>query len=236
MNAEIRRVKEEKLMRSFVLASKNSEKAFEHILKISKKNKIDKLDISIEFFEKQVGIEDVRNIQKKLFLKPLRGKNKAFIINAINGITIESQNALLKILEEPPLSAYIFLIVQNPNLLLPTILSRCKTVLLEDEKEILTGKDISELEILIGNLSTKDSGFKLKLAQDKAGSREEALSWIEKAILGIRKILLSKIKSDKKGDIEALMRIIRKLEEGRYNLQNTNVNHRFILENILLSI
>ena len=56
-------------------------------------------DLTIESFEKTVGIEEVRNFTKKLFLKPFQGNSKALIINAPLGITIESQNALLKYLK-----------------------------------------------------------------------------------------------------------------------------------------
>ena len=260
-NAELRRVKEfqchseakpknldpslllrmtilEKPMRSFILASKNVEKSLEKAGKICLENKIDSFDITIESFEKPIGIEDVRKLQKNLFFKPLRAEFKALVINAFRGITIESQNALLKILEEPPASCFIFLIVENVNILLPTIVSRCKIIKLEDEKnpaEI----NIEDIVNLIKNLSSENAGIKLKLAQDFGKSREEAIESLEKAIIGMREILLNKINSsaDPAGrNSKDLIKLINKLEEGRLAVKTTNVNQRFILENTFLSI
>lgn len=225
-------------MRSFILASKSEEKSLEKAGKICLENKIDSLDMTIETFEKPVGIEDVRKLQKNLFLLPLRGEFKALVINAFRGITIESQNALLKILEEPPASCFIFLIVENVNILLPTIISRCKIIKLEDKKNTIAIPAI-DIENLVKELSGENVGIKLKLAQDFGKSREEAVESLENAIIGMRKILLSKINSNigsESGKSEDLIKLINKLEEGRLAVKNTNVNQRFILENIFLSI
>lgn len=224
-------------MRSFILASKNEEECLEKTKEICAENKIDVFDITIESFEKPVGIEDVRKLQRNLFLKPLRGENKSLIINAFRGITVESQNALLKILEEPPISTFIFLIVEDVNILLPTIISRCKIIKLEDIKnpaEI----DIEDIEHLIKNLSSENAGVKLKLAADFGKSRGEAVESLEKAIIGVRKILLNKINSNTgsaSSKSEDLIKLINKLEEGRSAVKTTNVNQRFILENTFLS-
>ncbi|MEK7559166.1 MAG: hypothetical protein AAB521_02565 [Patescibacteria group bacterium] len=225
-------------MRSFILASKNEEKSLEKAREICLENKIDGFDITIEFFEKAIGIEDVRKLQKNLFFKPLRGESKALIINAFRGITLESQNALLKILEEPPLSTFIFLIVENENILLPTILSRCKIIKLEEDK-VLEEINLEDIENLIKDLISENVGIKLKLAQDFGKSREESVMWLEQAIAGIRKKLLNNINSsaDPAGrSSKNLVELVKKLEEGHYAVRNTNVNQRFILENTFLSI
>ncbi|MEK7572988.1 MAG: hypothetical protein AAB531_01040 [Patescibacteria group bacterium] len=225
-------------MRSFILASKNEEKSLEKAREICLENKIDGFDITIEFFEKAIGIEDVRKLQKNLFFKPLRGESKALIINAFRGITLESQNALLKILEEPPTSCFIFLIAENINILLPTIISRCKIIKLENENDLIAiaARDIENLVI---DLSSESAGIKLKLAQDFGKSREESAMWLEQAIAGIRKKLLNNINSsaDPAGrSSKNLVELVKKLEEGHLAVRNTNVNQRFILENTFLSI
>lgn len=215
-------------MRSYIIASKNEEKSLAKAQEICKTNKIDNFDITIETFDKAIGIEDIRKLQRNLFLKPLRGENKALIINAFPGITIESQNALLKVLEEPPLSTFMFLLIENINILLPTIISRCKVIKLEDEKK---GINIKEAQEIAERISSDDIGEKLKLAQDFGKSREEAVSFLENAILGTREIMISKERKSLK-----LVQTIKKLEEGYLAAKNTNVSPRFVLENTLLSI
>lgn len=225
-------------MQSFVIASKNNDKGTEEAKSICLKKKIDQLDLTIESFEKAVGIKDIRNLTKKLFLKPFRGESKALIINSPHGLTTESQNALLKILEEPPLGTFIFLVVSDINILFPTILSRCKILKLKNTNTIDQG-EVDEFKKLLENLSLKDVGFKLKLAQDFGKERGQAITWIEKAIILAREILITDIYSsdnyDKK-ELRGLTNLIKNLEEGRYALTNTNVNQRFILENTLLSV
>ncbi len=72
-----------------------------------------------------IKIDQVREIKHFFSLKPLEGGNRICIISHAETMRLEASNALLKILEEPPKGAYIFLTAPNPNFLLPTIVSRC---------------------------------------------------------------------------------------------------------------
>ena len=69
------------------------------------------------------GIDDARNLEKWAIGKPLLGETKVFFI-ITKSITFEAQNALLKVLEEPPLGTYIFIKLENGGGLLPTFISR----------------------------------------------------------------------------------------------------------------
>ncbi len=57
---------------------------------------------------------------------PAIGRAKVFIVDEAEMLERESQNALLKTLEEPPLRTYIILVTSGPERLLPTIHSRCQ--------------------------------------------------------------------------------------------------------------
>ena len=88
-------------------------------------------------------------------------------------MTEESQNCLLKTLEEPPKYGIIFLIVSNESKILPTIKSRCVTLLptiksrcvtlkfnkIEKEEMKKSFPDLSEeqIELLDGSLKQKDT-------------------------------------------------------------------------------
>lgn len=76
-----------------------------------------------------IKIEQIRSIKSKIYEKPIISDKKVYIINDSQKMTIESQNSLLKILEEPPEYIVIILIVSNQNLILDTIKSRCNKVL-----------------------------------------------------------------------------------------------------------
>ena len=60
--------------------------------------------------------------------RPLEGTRRAFVIEAAEAMADESQNALLKTLEEPPPFAHLVLVTSEPAALLETVRSRCQLV------------------------------------------------------------------------------------------------------------
>ena len=73
-----------------------------------------------------IGVEDIRRqINSDVAIKPYSGPRKIYIMNEGEKMTVQTQNALLKTLEEPPEYAVILILTTNVDSLLPTILSRC---------------------------------------------------------------------------------------------------------------
>lgn len=83
--------------------------------------------ISIEPQGSSIKIAQIRNLQSDVIVKP-HGDYKIYVIDNAEKMTVESQNALLKTLEEPPGYVIIILITNNKNSLLDTIKSRCDIV------------------------------------------------------------------------------------------------------------
>jgi len=73
-------------------------------------------------------IQQIRNLQQRIFLKPHMGIRKVFIINDAEKLKREAANAFLKTLEEPPEDCTLILISSRPHLLLPTLVSRCQRI------------------------------------------------------------------------------------------------------------
>lgn len=67
----------------------------------------------------------MREMQEKVYQKPIVSDKKVFIIDQVEKMTEEAQNSLLKTLEEPPEYMVIILITSNENKLLNTVKSRC---------------------------------------------------------------------------------------------------------------
>ena len=65
-----------------------------------------------------------RAVHRAAYFQPL-GKRRVFIVDSAETMRGEVANAFLKILEEPPGSATLILTAPSPNMLLPTIVSRC---------------------------------------------------------------------------------------------------------------
>ena len=72
---------------------------------------------------KNVAVKIVRQAREDIYIRPNESARKVYLFPQEMGI--EGQNALLKILEEPPAYGVFILLSDNPEKLLPTIRSRC---------------------------------------------------------------------------------------------------------------
>ena len=73
-----------------------------------------------------IKVDQVRHVIGGIYYRPGEGRRRVYIFTASTFMK-EAANSLLKILEEPPDFATIFLLAENPSALLPTIRSRCVT-------------------------------------------------------------------------------------------------------------
>jgi len=78
---------------------------------------------------KNVAVRIVREIREDVFILPNESDYKVYLFPQELGI--EGQNALLKILEEPPKHGVFLLLTDNPDKLLPTVRSRCTELKLQ---------------------------------------------------------------------------------------------------------
>ena len=84
----------------------------------------------IKYFPKnnKLSVEESRQIVSESMVMPYETKKKIFIINNFETATPQSQNALLKILEEPTESNIFLLIAKSDTTVLKTILARAKQI------------------------------------------------------------------------------------------------------------
>jgi DNA polymerase III subunit delta' len=76
-----------------------------------------------------IKVDQVRHVNETIRYKPAEARRRVFIFSA-SAFMKEAANSLLKVLEEPPEYANIFLLAQNPGELLATIRSRCAQLVL----------------------------------------------------------------------------------------------------------
>lgn len=117
-----------------------------------------------------IKIDQIRELTKKVYEKPVISHRKVYIINDSDYMTKEAQNSLLKTLEEPPKYVTIILITSNENLFLPTIKSRCTKVsfnkLTNEELKKILEKEYNYINIpeitfkIAGRKCKKSSRFK----------------------------------------------------------------------------
>jgi len=96
--------------------------------KIDEKNHIDVMWIDLQKGKTKISIEQIRQMQARINLKPNEAKYKIFFVPDADQMNEEAQSALLKTLEEPPLKSILILTTSNLRGLLATIISRCQAV------------------------------------------------------------------------------------------------------------
>jgi len=74
-----------------------------------------------------IKVDQVRRVIETIYFRPAEAKERVFIFTS-SAFMKEAANSLLKVLEEPPEFATIFLLTENPGELLPTLRSRSMTV------------------------------------------------------------------------------------------------------------
>ncbi len=144
--------------------------------------------------QKVLRIDTVREFTRYVYRKAILSKWKVFIINDAHTLNNQAQNAMLKILEEPPPCNLFILVAANKNLLLPTIVSRTCAVefarLSPDavteilERDGMAGDEASALGGLSGGSVKKARDIK-KIRDRLAGSAARGPRGIFKLISGL---------------------------------------------------
>ena len=142
--------------------------------------------INIEPTGSSIKIAQIRELQSDIIIKP-HSKYKIYVINHAEKMTVESQNALLKTLEEPPEYAIIILITNNKESLLPTIKSRCEIIKflpisIMDLKQYLMDRGIEENRaILLANFSrgSIEKALELSESTDFSIMRDDIQKYIQ---------------------------------------------------------
>lgn len=84
--------------------------------------------IQPEAGSRMIRVEQIRDLQHNLALAPYEAHYKIALLKNFQNAHTSVPNALLKTLEEPPSKVIIILTADDPENLLPTIISRCETI------------------------------------------------------------------------------------------------------------
>jgi len=164
------------------------------------------------------GIDQIRKINNFLSQKPFSHQSKIIIIIDTQNLNIESQNALLKILEEPGKDNYVILSTNKIKNILPTIISRCSTIKISEKSNIKTKKEIE----ITGNL-IEDLTLSEKLGKNK----EDILPLLENQLNFYQEEL---IKDPNKKNTYTIEKIIKAIQ-----MINANVDSKNALDYIFLA-
>lgn len=118
-------------------------------------------------------VDQVREVQHALALKPYQSKYRVALFLRFQEANDNAANALLKTLEEAPAYAVLILTADNPEALLPTIVSRCEVLRLrplkfDEVKTYLQDQDVEAQRAgLLAHISGGRPGYALRLLEDE---------------------------------------------------------------------
>jgi DNA polymerase III delta prime subunit len=230
-------------MTSFLLVGSDEQQLSEQITSLCAKWQVSAIDTVLidpstdgERADKKttsIGIKEIRQLQKSIYLKPLQSTHKAVILKHAELLTHEAQNALLKTLEEPPDNTLIMLCTYSEDILLPTIQSRCTILRLKNAiREVaMPENDLQKITDTLEDLKKTSIGTKLKYAELLAKQKEATLQWLEKSLIVLRERML-KANGSNAQDVK----LLQLLHACHIELKTTNVNTRMALEHYFLQI
>jgi DNA polymerase-3 subunit delta' len=235
-------------------------------------------DLSIiEAKDRNIEIEEIRDLQNRLSLKSYNNSLKIGIIDDAHLMRKDAQNALLKVLEEPKGDTLLILITSYPQMLLPTVRSRLEEI----KFSIVSRREIEDYLISLGAKEEKAKEIAL-ISSGQIGkaieffNNEDKLNFFNKAVKDIvslarsemykrfdfakefkenqdeivnvldvwerfmRREILLKVYGNK-GSLEnyslkKIKEVIDELEKTKYLIENTNVNKKLALENLLITL
>ena len=110
-----------------------------------------------------IPVEDVRELQSFFSMTSADGLPLVAVVDSPDEMERHAANAMLKLLEEPPNNAYLFLVSHSPARLLPTIRSRCRRLACRP----LSAGDMA---MALGQLALEDAGDNRTLTNLSEGS------------------------------------------------------------------
>jgi DNA polymerase-3 subunit delta' len=180
-------------------------------------------------------IDDVRKIINQSFLTNSINNSKTFlVIKNLELLNINSKNALLKTIEEPPNNTILILITHNFKLIPKTIKSRCIKIKFNPYKSIIyknIKKDTYEENFKIGN--GQPQVIKDLVSEDGKFVKNELINLLQKKELDFLEFEKLYTRISKSYDqffpiiINTIFYILK--NKFRKNLQNLNINRLIIV-------
>ncbi len=116
-----------------------------------------------------IKVDQIRHVKSEFTKSAVEGSQKVFIISDADKMTTGAANSLLKFIEEPTGNVVSFLISQNRNLVLPTIVSRTQVVEFPSISKDLMIQQLREAGVLPSQIN---------LLLSMTNSRSEIMQWL----------------------------------------------------------
>ncbi len=172
-------------------------------------------------------VDQIRDVSADAYIMPTEAQRKVYVLRQADTMNPAAQNALLKLLEEPPRSASFILAVERAESMLPTVRSRCEVIRCNTEADALPEEAVQEAGEYLALLARDDAVGLLRWS--RAHERDET-----EAIQALLTAALRRLTAHLSGDqplsglsgadaIAAVQRIERCLEYLRSNVSARHI-------------
>ena len=188
----------------------------------------------------RVRIGQVRAVQAALRLGANEGGRRCAVIAAAEWLNHGAQNALLKLLEEPPPLTTLVLVTANPAGLLTTVRSRCQKIVFHSEVADPLG-DPANADWLerLGTLARATPPELLDWAEEFRGARAPAAEAVERLLETSAAWVRARVREAvalPRPDVERELALHRELADCRKTLVQRNANPQMVAERALFAI
>ena len=186
--------------------------------------------------KRDIYVNQIREIKADAAILPNEAEKKVYIVEEADTMNTSAQNAMLKVLEEPPSYVVFVLLAENPRILLSTVRSRCVELNLTPQAGGGEPAEDAGLDNARRFLDIMESGDKMALLsflfQHERLEKEE----LKKFALSVRRLVLERMRAGNAGgslDRKELLHIAAVFfEVQRYTDANVNTGHAI---NLLLA-
>ncbi|MBI4525476.1 MAG: DNA polymerase III subunit delta' [Deltaproteobacteria bacterium] len=158
--------------------------------------------------KKDISIQQIRDLERELNLRPFCGKKKIALLDPASLMNIAAQSALLKTLEEPPRDSLVILITTSTGELLPTLISRCLRLSFSSLPSSLVMKFLVEQK----GIGPKDAEV---LAAVSQGCPGKAISSAIEDFAEKRQAWIQKVSSLQAGDFKTVIELADDVSDDR---------------------
>lgn len=176
--------------------------------------------------KREIYVEQIRDIVASAAILPNEAEKKVYIIRDAGTMNTAAQNALLKILEEPPHFAAFILIADHAGELLETVRSRCVTIHLNGEEDAPDAEARERAEKYLDIAAAHARISLLSFANENGElSNAEMLEFVRCTKLLLTDMLCARLPDRKLGRAE-LMRLVGLMDSAEEYLRfNVSTKH-----------
>lgn len=174
--------------------------------------------------KREIQVDQIRAMVSTALIMPNEADKKVYIIRDAGAMNPTAQNALLKLLEEPPYFDAFVLITENPKLLLETVRSRCVSISLSAEEEVLSPEARGKAEKYLAIVAKRDELALLRFANEQGEmSVADSTEFVKCTLALLTDMLCGRLSPAgiERGELMRLVALMRRAQEYlRFNVSS----------------